>query len=300
MSLAFLSEIQQQMDAQVDLVIVFCKGHLDWLDDLSLPAKHRILVYLKCSKNPSIHSFCKELHCIPAMFVDQRGDGAMQSSDECGGYLLHIHRYFADLSDWTVFLQDDAPRHLHLAYLNMVLKLMASGTFVYHLPGEFLHLNNDRHLLYWTPCLDSVMKVLGLPSARLLATYCCSQFVVHRNQILKRGLAFFQKAADLLKNNFEDIAGCKYESNRSSASSMRSEWNIFADLRQERLAGGVWKWKRPRDHSIPNEALLPLRSWAAPCMRLSQSEDVVCSHAVELSSCSGGNKSWRNGGVSQI
>jgi hypothetical protein len=225
------------MDAQVDLVIVFCKGHLDWLDDLSLPAKHRILVYLKCSNNPSIHSFCKELHCIPAMFVDQRGDGAMQSSDECGGYLLHIHRYFADLSDWTVFLQDDAPRHLHLAYLNMVLKLMASGTFVYHLPGEFLHLNNDRHLLYWTPCLDSVMKVLGLPSARLLATYCCSQFVVHRNQILKRGLAFFQKAADLLKNNFEDIAGCKYESNRSSASSMRSEWNIFADLRQERLAG---------------------------------------------------------------
>jgi hypothetical protein len=81
------------------------------------------------------------------------------------------------------------------------------------------------------------MKVLGLPSARLLATYCCSKFVVHRYQILKRGLAFFQKAADLLKNNFEDIAGCKYESNRSSASSMRSEWNIFADLRQERLAG---------------------------------------------------------------
>ena len=228
--------MQQVDDSQVDLVIVFCKGQLDWLDDLSLPAKHRILVYLKCSKSPSIHSFCQELHCIPAMFVDQRDDGAMQSSDECGGYLLHIQRYFDDLSDWTVFLQDDAPRHLHLAYLNMVLKLMASGTFS-SLSGEFLHLNNDRHLLYWTPCLDSIMKVLGLPSARLLATYCCSQFVVHRNQILKRGLGFFRKAADLLKNNFEDIAGCNYESNQSSASSMRSEWKIFVDLRQERVAG---------------------------------------------------------------
>ena len=214
-------------ESQVDLVIVLCKGQLDWLDDLSLPMKHRILVYLKCSDDPSTYSFCKELHCIPARFLDE---GTL-STDECGGYLLHIQRHFDDLAEWTIFLQDDAPRHLHLGYLNLVLKLMASGTFSRLMEGPFLHLNNDRHLLYWTPCLESIMKVLGLPSARLVATYCCSQFLVHRNQILKRGLGFFQKASNLLKGDFEDITGCKYEASQSN----RLKWEVFTDVKKAKI-----------------------------------------------------------------
>lgn len=226
---------------QVDIVIVFCHGHLEWLDDLTLPAKHRILIYLKCS-DPWQHTFCTKFHCIPAIFIDE-GTSPKISSDECGGYLLHIERYFDDLSDWTIFLQDDAPRHLHLAYLNMVLKLMAFGTFSSLIKGttsQFLHLNNDRHLLYWTPCLESIMKSLGLPSTRV-ATYCCSQFVVHRTQILARGAGFFKKAAGLLKENLEDMDGCKYATNQLPKDMAESKLQGFSDIRnlQERTARNI-------------------------------------------------------------
>ena len=195
----------------VDLVVVFCEGNLEWLDDLTLPSRHRIWVYLKCSESNE-HSFCTRFRCVDAFFLDVRDEeGRIQSSDECGGYLLHIEQQFEDLSDWTIFLQDDAPRHLHLAYLNLVLKLIAFGSFS-SLAGKFLHLNNDRHLLYWTPCLQSLLEFLDLPSSgHLFATYCCAQFVVHRSQITQRGLGFFQKASRLLKKNLEDIAGCKYK-----------------------------------------------------------------------------------------
>ena len=45
---------------------------------------------------------------------------------------IHIRRYWR-LAEWTVFLQDDADRHLHLSYLNLVLKghgfIFSPGTF---------------------------------------------------------------------------------------------------------------------------------------------------------------------------
>lgn len=217
---------ERSRSESVDIVVVFCHGHLDWLDDLTFPSKHRVLVYLKCSESKE-HSFCAKFHCKDAAFLDARdAKGGIRSSDECGGYLLHIQDHLEDLSDWTIFLQDDAPRHLHLGYLNLVLKLLGSGTFS-SLAGTFLHLNNDRHLLYWTPCLESLMKLLDLPPSNLLATYCCAQFVVHRSQISKRGAGFFQKASTLLKENLEDIPGCQYhgasEQRRTQITGIRLE-----------------------------------------------------------------------------
>lgn len=129
--------------SSADLVIAVCHGALDWLEQLS-PTQNRIFLYLKC---PQDDQLCDRYSCIPAL-----DNGT--ASDECGAYLRHIQSYYEDLAEWTIFLQDDAPRHMHLGYLALVLKLIAVGSFA-TLGKDFLHLNNDRHLLYWTPCLDS-------------------------------------------------------------------------------------------------------------------------------------------------
>ena len=130
--------------SSADLVIAVCHGALDWLEQLGF-AQNRIFLYLKCPRHDHL---CDRYACIEA-----EGTG----SDECGAYLRHIEASYDHLAEYTIFLQDDAPRHLHLGYLSLVLKLIAVGSFQ-TLGKDFLHLNNDRHLLYWTPCLDSQLQ----------------------------------------------------------------------------------------------------------------------------------------------
>ena len=193
----------QTSPSSLDLVVVFCKGSLTWIRSLALPTDRRILVYVKCAE-PEDLAFCESYQCIAASWLDN----GSHSSDECGGYLLHLEQHFHDLAEWTIFLQDDAPRHLHVGYLNLVLKMISQGTLSTLAPDLFLHLNNDRHLIYWTPCLESLQRHLGLQPG-LVASYCCSQFLVHRSRIQRRGLGFFRTAARLLQIGLHEFGDCQ-------------------------------------------------------------------------------------------
>ncbi|CAE7215045.1 unnamed protein product [Symbiodinium sp. CCMP2592] len=193
---------------RVDLVIVACRSDLTWVDALPLMPSLRILMIAKC-KEAAESPLCQRSDCIPAWHIDVQdpAEGAVHS-DECGGYVYHILRHYHELAEWTIFLQDDAPRHLHLGYLNLVLKMISSGTLSALAPRLFLHLNNDRHLMYWTPCLAQITDLLGLPSSQLFASYCCSQFLVHKSRILARSLEFYQAAQELLTKRLSALEGC--------------------------------------------------------------------------------------------
>lgn len=199
----------------VDLVIIFCSGDLAWLNGLRLPSpdRLRIWIYLKCSRRPP-QELCSMWQCVEAQHLDPEqmyalGESRRAPSDECGGYLYHIRQQYSDLADWTIFLHDDAPRHLHLSYLNVVLKVLRADTLSSLAPEVFVHLNNDRHLSYWTQCLASALEALGLPSTSRIATYCCSQFLVHRTRIRARSLAFYDRADRWLREkHWNGLAGC--------------------------------------------------------------------------------------------
>lgn len=45
---------------------------------------------------------------------------------------------------------------------------------------------------------DALLNTLGLSRPKLLATYCCSQFLVHRRLLRRRSLDFFRTAHGLL------------------------------------------------------------------------------------------------------
>ena len=193
---------------RVDIVIVACRSDLTWVDAIPLMPSLRILMIAKC-REAAESPLCQRSDCIPAWHIDVQdpAEGAVHS-DECGGYVYHILRHYHELAEWTIFLQDDAPRHLHLGYLNLVLKMISSGTLSALAPRLFLHLNNDRHLMYWTPCLAQITELLGLPSSQLFASYCCSQFLVHKSRILARSLEFYQAAQELLTKRLSALEDC--------------------------------------------------------------------------------------------
>ena len=193
---------------RVDIIVVACKSDLTWIDALSSTPGLQVLIYAKCIQAAE-SPICQRSECIPAWHLDAEDpvEGAVHS-DECGGYLYHILRQYHDFAEWTIFLQDDAPRHLHLGYLNLLLKMISSGTLSALAPQLFLHLNNDRHLMYWTPCLAEITELLGLPASRIFSSYCCSQFLVHKSRLLNRSLAFYQTAQGLLTKRLTALEGC--------------------------------------------------------------------------------------------
>lgn len=75
------------------VVVVNCRGNLSWLDDVP-PQDWRIVVYEKCHSTPSTRHFS----IMTALRADR---------DECNGYLDYLHDYYDNLTEVTVFMQDD-------------------------------------------------------------------------------------------------------------------------------------------------------------------------------------------------
>eukprot|EP00929_Paragymnodinium_shiwhaense_P032964 TRINITY_DN18199_c0_g1_i3.p1 TRINITY_DN18199_c0_g1~~TRINITY_DN18199_c0_g1_i3.p1 ORF type:complete len:526 (-),score=94.02 TRINITY_DN18199_c0_g1_i3:578-2155(-) len=211
--------------ASLDMVIAHCSGDLRWLKLLRLPERLRVLVYLKCTdKADGLPDFCDDWTCVEAKHLDagsNESTAACSGSDECGAYLYHIRSNFETLADWTVFLQENPQSHMHLSYLTLVLKFLAAGPL--WTEPFFLQFNNDRHLMYWTPCLQAAAEGLGLQTAGSsrkvrVSTYCCSQFLVHKKLITGRGREFFERADDLMRiQRWRHIPSCSYTSRETSS-----------------------------------------------------------------------------------
>merc|ERR1719436_239897 len=118
---------------------------------------------------------------------------------ECTAYATHIIRalHANILADYTIFMHDDAPRHIRLSLLSLTLRGMRSGA--YDVP--FLHLSHERYPSFKTRCLrDVYQRVFGEELTGTLGTYCCAHFVVQRSRIEARGATFFERLLGLVGN----------------------------------------------------------------------------------------------------
>ena len=132
-------------------------------------------------------------------------DSGEWMTGECTAYLQHILGSLAGvapvnrIADYTVFLHDDAPRHLKPEFLSIIFRSLSLGTY----NASFLNLAHERYVSALTPCLSHLYKtVMGRELVGRLSTYCCGHFVVKSSRIheipvepLQRLLAAVQSGA---------------------------------------------------------------------------------------------------------
>lgn len=125
---------------------------------------------------------------------------------ECTAYLAHLTKGVQP-ADFTIFLHDDAPRHIRLPLLSLVLRALRAGT--YEVP--FLHLAHERYPSYRTPCLKEVHRqALSAELPGRLGTYCCSHFAVCKDRIEAHGSDFYRHLERM-------VAEVSYGSDRGGA-----------------------------------------------------------------------------------
>ncbi|CAE7192147.1 unnamed protein product [Symbiodinium pilosum] len=199
--------------ARLDFVVAHCKEPLDWLSSklVRVPTGSRLFIYEKCgaSTDPSSYS----AGAFQAVHVISRPDIGAARGDECSGYLTHIlASYHEHLADFTVFLQSDPMDHLHMDYLDLVLRSIAAGTY----SVGFLPLNGPRHVRTLTPCLQAVHEeIFGENLTQLVGPYCCAQFMVSRATIRQRSLEFYARMLSLVDGS-RDVDLCGVEGTKRS------------------------------------------------------------------------------------
>lgn len=169
----------------VDIVVARCSSTLQWMWELDFPPRTRILVYDKCEN--SAETFQEQTRGLSGVVelehrpMDEPGPGGFMTG-ECTAYLAHIVQALQSgtVADYTIFVHDDAPRHLRLALLSLALRGIISGA--YDVP--FLHLTHERYPAFRTRCLKEVhRRALGTELSGRLGTYCCAHFIVRRDRI---------------------------------------------------------------------------------------------------------------------
>eukprot|EP00747_Dinoflagellata_sp_TGD_P045060 gnl/TRDRNA2_/TRDRNA2_143622_c0_seq2.p1 gnl/TRDRNA2_/TRDRNA2_143622_c0~~gnl/TRDRNA2_/TRDRNA2_143622_c0_seq2.p1 ORF type:complete len:393 (-),score=60.14 gnl/TRDRNA2_/TRDRNA2_143622_c0_seq2:46-1080(-) len=201
---ADMQNVRENLPAEltIDFVVARCQERLDWLAGPELkatPAKSRLFVYEGCGKQAPLDAFGFTGRFASATSIPLQG--LIQGSSDSAAsayvvrsvaYLAHIVERYEQLADFTIFLDGDAPRLIHLPYLNVVLQGMAARAYaVWWLP-----LGARRLPLVSTsrPCLGSARKtLLGTKDQEepvALGPYCCGQFVAARTALQSRGREF--------------------------------------------------------------------------------------------------------------
>ena len=87
-------------------------------------------------------------------------DSGEWMTGECTVYLRHMLHGLASaapvhhLADYTIFIHDDAPRHLKPEFLSIVFKSLAMGSY----NVDYLNLAHERYVAASTPCLKSLFR----------------------------------------------------------------------------------------------------------------------------------------------
>lgn len=194
----------QQVDRSrsVDIVVSRCSASLQWLWELEYPANTRILIYDKCQRGAEdfreqTAGLVGVVETVVHVPLEECGDDGFMTG-ECTSYLTHLLEGLraGTLADFTVFVHDDAPRHLRLSLLSLVLLGMRNGAF----DVPFLHLSHERYPAFRTRCLKDVyQRAFGEELPGTLSTYCCAHFVVRRDRIEARAPEFFARLHRLVK-----------------------------------------------------------------------------------------------------
>lgn len=205
--------IQHPLEAppKVSFVVCHCREALDWLvtDVKNIPRDSRLFVYEKCGvdSSRSLQSFNASRVFSGGIEVIPQPDGEVRG-DECTAYLQYIRDMYLELPSYTVFLQADADHHLFFSYLSTALGGIESGRF----EVPFLHLNFHRHYQTTTPCMRDVERVIfnytddiRVEALPLIGTYCCAQFIVSRERILRHPIDFYERTLFLVDGSVKDI-----------------------------------------------------------------------------------------------
>eukprot|EP00439_Symbiodinium_sp_Y106_P032975 s4970_g3.t4 len=182
------SRVSTGHQPSVDVVIARCGTTLRWLWSLPLPSQARVFIYSKC--DVKAEDLQKQLEGIVgrvAQVVEvPLTDPAGWMTGECTAYLRHLLSGLArsgpvhSLADYTIFLHDDAPRHLKQEFLSIVFRSLSLGTY----NVSFLNLAHERYVSAVTPCLKQLYAmVMGRQLAGRLSTYCCGHFVVKSSRL---------------------------------------------------------------------------------------------------------------------
>lgn len=120
------------------------------------------------------------------MLIVPMQDEGKWMTGECTAYLRHILNGLAEssplnyLAEYTIFIHDDAPRHLKPDFLSIVFRSLTLGTY----SADFLNIAHERYVSASTPCLKSLYKmVFERDLEGRLSTYCCGHFVVSSRRI---------------------------------------------------------------------------------------------------------------------
>ncbi|CAJ1425835.1 unnamed protein product [Effrenium voratum] len=187
------------LPASVDIVIARCSTTLRWLWSLPLPPQARVFIYSKCPGQEqnlqrqlegAVRVPCDSLQGLlgrVAQIVDvPLEDSGEWMTGECTVYLRHMLHGLASaapvhhLADYTIFIHDDAPRHLKPEFLSIVFKSLAMGSY----NVDYLNLAHERYVAASTPCLKSLFRmVFGEDLTGRLSTYCCGHFVVSSSRL---------------------------------------------------------------------------------------------------------------------
>ncbi|CAD7943247.1 unnamed protein product [Amoebophrya sp. A25] len=225
----------------MDFVMSHCKERdFQWMDKdmrnhLSYGVQGRLLIYEKCHEQIATDDpFFAQSIVASRMFtrgvisVPTPDPSFVARGDECSAYLRHIvDRYGteipnagmltgggngggqgvgnakgavvnSDLADFTIFMHSDPYDHMHMSFMGVILQAVARGTFEQH----FMHLNGPRHVRTLTPCLQAVSEaIFGHPITYSVGPYCCAQFLVSRDRIQSRPLAFYERMRALVNGS---------------------------------------------------------------------------------------------------
>lgn len=185
---AYAQALTTTSPPSVDIVIARCSTTLRWLWSLPFPPQARIVVYCKCKEEEGGLERQLEgiVNQVAQVLVVPLQDEGKWMTGECTAYLQHILNGLAAtaplnyLADYTIFIHDDAPRHLKPDFLSIVFRSLAMGSY----SADYLNIAHERYVSASTPCLKSLYKmVFGKDLEGRLSTYCCGHFVVSSKRI---------------------------------------------------------------------------------------------------------------------
>ena len=208
----------------VDLVIVICNRSEEpfWLAAVTNPrvgisagvslaelARERMSLrfYMKCGDARFHAEFGAELaarwgpHFRDVTWVEVFDD---VRADDCSGYMAHLAWEYGALADYTMFLHADAPDHVpDVQGITLPLFLAANGFLDERLNYLHISLNYVLHddqtdtrddLSDWRNMWRGLFKSSVAPpigGAGGVVTYCCVQFLVKREAVLRRPRSFY-------------------------------------------------------------------------------------------------------------
>jgi len=128
-------------------------------------------------------------------------------------YLNHIISNYNNLSDYTLFIQDDVDEHLenYESFLASCVDFASDNKKFYIFPTSWRKnspcitrtMINGNHSIHTLPdnCIAKACKELNIDLPPVYITNTCAFFICHKDVILKRSKVFYENALDFLLQN---------------------------------------------------------------------------------------------------